>query len=252
MSSKRARTRKGQVASRQERQHPVDLSSLLPGLLNHDGSSVSDCVVVVNTVAQQESACAAAHSHVEQASPTAERAKAAFVQDLDVLANAKMIEVLHRSFRIKGDEKYPLFPSPEWMRDGLTGIGVGILSNLYAECQRAEEPDAWPEIDRDKVEDTMALCAEHFGDDIPELVLAQHAREWLSQWIVMASYYLDRERRKAAALVDSAQRLLSASEPPDDETLSIWDNNATAWLSELPEGTLKIDEAPPEDDDAVG
>jgi len=233
------KTHSGQVESCKEEQHDVAISDYMGGLLNHDGSQIEECVVVVNTVTQQESACCAAHGHVETAAPATERAKAAFIEDLDVLSNAKMIEVLHRAFRIKGDEKYPLFLSPKWMRDGLTGIAIGTLSNIYSECQKAEEPGAWPEIDRETVWQTLDLCVQHFDDDIPELVLAQHAREWLTQWIIMASFYLQTERRDAAMLIAEASKAV----PESDKT---WHRNAQEYLSELPDSLLAEDA--PEDD----
>lgn len=232
-SAKNAKPPRGQVASREKRTHPVNLGEHIPGLLNHDGAAVDEAIVIVNSVRQQESACAAAHSHVERTAPATEKARAAYLDDIDVVANAKMIEVLHQAIRIKGDEKYSLFPSPEWMRDGLTGIAIGILANIYAECQRAEEPRTWPEIGRDTVEDIMALCVEHFGDEVPELVLSSHAREWLTQWMVMASYWLDRERRAAAALVAAAGGLIESAERGD--AADIWHSNAAAYLGDLPE-----------------
>ena len=248
-TSKPSKARSGQVASREDKRHDVRISDYVAGLMNHDGSQIDECVVVVNTVSQQESACCAAHGHVENVAPSTERAKVAFIEDLDVLSNAKMIEVLHRSIRIKGDEKYPLFMTTDWMRDNLTGIVVGTLSNIYAECQMEEEPGTWPEIDRDTVWQMLELCDQHFGDDIPELVLAQHAREWLTQWMIMASHYLQRERKEAASLVMVAKGLVPTTKKAGELAAS-WHRNADAYLDELPASITeaKTKETDTEDD----
>ena len=229
--------RRDQAAKREAKRHLVSLTEHLPGLTNHDSAAIERAIVVVNNVRRQEQACNAAHGHVEQAAPATERARAAFMADLDVLTNAKMIESLCHAFRLVDDPDYPLFPGTDWMRDNLTATAVGILTNIYCECQAAEEPTMAPEIDRDTIERVIATSVAHFSDDIPELVLSPYEREWLTQLVILTSWHWHQERARAAGLLQRAERLVAqAREASGDPKFGMgWSEDVLLFAEDLPE-----------------
>lgn len=56
-------------------------------------------------------------------------------QDVDVLEDAKSIELLFRVCRDPEKPSYPRFPGPEWMRKNLTGWHVAKLMALVCSVQ---------------------------------------------------------------------------------------------------------------------
>jgi len=165
----------------------------------------------VNVKAEQDRALAAAYEVVKGLTQDAEARK-----DEDLLIDAKTTQILFNACRRceEGDDdknRYPAFPSPEWMRKHLTTDQLAVLLNLYHEVRRREAPVPW-EIDHAQVMANAKLCADHFGTDLPDTLLAVQSREWLTQaFILLAKEYQDVQGDAEHEIAESG-----APEAPED------------------------------------
>ncbi len=151
----------------------------------------------LNSKEEQDLAVKAALRYVAKDTAGIEFAR----NDPDLTSDAKTIEILYLACRDADNPKYPAFPSPGWMRKHLHTGQLAVLLNLYNEVVKHDGSLLW-EIDSDRVEAISSLCAAASATDVPEQVLANLSREYLTQLVVMISCKLD-EARKASTAIQS-------------------------------------------------
>ena len=121
----------------------------------------------------------------------------AAARDLDVLGDAKATEVLFRSCfehlpegAPTGTVRYPAFSGgPQWMRDHLTGDQIAVLFNLLQEVKQSESA-LRTKISGEDVEKLARVCWRSRDTDIPEAILADCDREFLTQAFVLLAIRL--------------------------------------------------------------
>jgi hypothetical protein len=93
------------------------------------------------------------------------------------------------------------------MHQHLTTDQVAALINLYHEVRKKEGPIMWT-IDDELLESIAQQCHQHVGDDVPETVLGNAPREWLTQAFVLLSHklHVERSERGKAARLDQAEQ----------------------------------------------
>jgi len=175
------------------------------GLFGIGNKEIHKIAFRVNTKAEEDESIQAAHSSVKAMDDDAKR-------DPDLLRDRKTAEALFRACRRceEGDKEknygYPAFPLPSWMTKNMTTDQLSILLNYYNEVRAKEGPLDNIE-DMDQVRAVAKGCAATSKSDIPETLLAEVSREWLThafvlisaEWAAMAKELTDgNEGRRAA------------------------------------------------------
>lgn len=170
----------------------------------------------VPVAGEEDTAVIAAHDY---AAKRAQGDAAPAAQDLDLLDSAKLVEVLHRCcFQHAEDAKpdavrYPAFDGgPKWMRDNLTKDQIAALYNCLLEVKQAASP-LRNTIDLPTVERLARACWVARETDVPEMVLADCDREFITQAFVLVAGILADAKGWAYETADN-----DADEPtePDD------------------------------------
>jgi hypothetical protein len=142
----------------------------------------------------QGSAVVAARSYARkkiQGDPDSEAA----AEDPDLLDNAKAIELLARCcLRPEPDDPkskvlYPVFTGSGWMRDHLSADDLAYLVNCLKAAARSFSP-LRSDIDYGAVTKLARACWAARDTDVPEAVLADCDREYLTQVVVLLSCQL--------------------------------------------------------------
>lgn len=150
--------------------------------------------VRVATKAEQDRAVVGAHDYAKRLAGDNKDA----AHDPDILADAKSAFIAHVTCRdAKQPDKLPAFLSPTWMMENLSSEQIAVLVNLANEV-RIHQPAVARDIADSTVEAIADLCEEHAGDDIPEAVLANMDREYLTHLVVLLSVKLKQARAAAA------------------------------------------------------
>lgn len=167
---------------------------------------VPKLAIRVATKAEEDAALVAAHATVRDLSGGDKNAMA----DFDLLGDQKLIQILFRvcfSATEKTTEGvyYPAFPGPDWMRRHMTTDQIATVMNLYHEVRKASGSTR-SVISFEDVEGLALACAEASGSDLPEAMLANADRTWLTEaFILLAVRYKelcdvrDRNASKPAA-----------------------------------------------------
>ena len=189
------------IEKRARKLHEFDVRGFF-GLANEEMPLVGIWVAIK---AEENAALDAAHRRVEQCNENARK-------DPDLLGDAKLVEILHRvckdpTRQAPDGRPYDLFPGPDWMHQHLTTDQVAALINLYHEVRKKEGPIMWT-IDDELLESIAQQCHQHVGDDVPETVLGNAPREWLTQAFVLLSHklHVERSERGKVARLDQAEQ----------------------------------------------
>jgi hypothetical protein len=163
--------------ARQRKAHRFDVS----GFFGLGGKAIPEVAFLVPTKAEEDGAVVAAHQHARERAGTDEMAR----HDPDILCDAKIVEVLFRTCKVPVEDPgaipYPAFSGgPQWMRKHLTSDQLACLHNLLTEVKRSESP-LRSELDHETVEAVARGCWAARHTEIPEAVLADCSREWLTQ-----------------------------------------------------------------------
>jgi hypothetical protein len=211
----------GQAAQFKRHHHVVDLSELVPGLVNHDGLPITKAVVRIHLADELDQALIASEAHITgKATALAPDARARFSANDDAIENARAIEAMWHAFRLADDPDYPLFPSSKWMRENLTVQKVGQLANVYEMCEAAETPSPWPELTPEQVESTRSVVYQHLDSNVPEkllepYVLSEHGRRFLVQFISMMAVAWTQERDRCREALKAARTALDDCKEDD-------------------------------------
>ena len=172
------------IEARGRQYHPFEVQ----GFVGLGGRVVQTVEFRVPTKADEDQAVGAAHQYARQKCAEDEEAR----RDPDLLTDAKLVELLflccYQPLEQPAEGKpapskvrYPSFTGgPGWMRGNLTSDQIAILYNLLDSC-RAKESPLPREIDFEKVETLARLCWASKDTDIPEAVLADRSRAYLTQ-----------------------------------------------------------------------
>lgn len=163
------------------------------------GKPIPKLAIWVNTKSEQDKAIVAAHKYVAIVAGESEAAK----RDGDLLADAKLVEILFRACRDASDTRYPAFPGPQWMRDQLTTQQIASLVNLYNEVAK-RDGTGLKELSAAMVEAYASMAADNAGSDMPDVVLAALSREELTQLFVLLSVQWKAQRAAEPTPVEQA------------------------------------------------
>ena len=163
------------IEGRERKLYPFDVQ----GFFGLGDKAINKIAIRVATKKEEDAAVAAAHAHAAKCSDL-ESAR----RDPDLLNDSKVCEILFAVCRDADDPKYPAFPWGAWMRENLTTDQLAALLNLYHEARKAQGPIQW-DLSYETVEALADVCALTAESDVPESVLADRPREWLSQAFVM-------------------------------------------------------------------
>jgi hypothetical protein len=201
----------------------LDLSRVLGGMLNHDGTPVVKVTFRINKKADEDTAVAAAHAIVHRLAKLAEAGEAEFKQDGDVLQDNKHIQVLYRACRDPENADRTLFPTPEWMRQNLETNEIAGLLNAYAEvvCRKHGIPWSIEDVDLDNTR-TMLVAAR--DSELPERLLAMFDRPYLTTLLTLVCCRWHDERQRACAVL--AELAVEADENAP------WRNEAQGLIEE--------------------
>lgn len=103
--------------------------------------------------------------------------------DPDLTNDAKAMAIIQRAVWTE-DEKMQAFPGVAWMRQHFTGNHVGQLINLINEVRVKEAGIDWG-LSAERIDATVQLCVRAASTDIPERVLSQFQREYLTSLVVL-------------------------------------------------------------------
>ncbi len=166
--------------------------------------------IVTATKNQQDRAIAGAQEYAKKLANGDERT----ANDPDILDDAKSAFIAHVVCRDpKQPDKMPLFLSPGVMMETLTSEQIAVLVNLANEVRTKEGP-APKSINDETVEALAIACADHAGDDIPEAILANLGREYLTHLVVLLAIKL-RDARKPFEPADHLNTEAEPEESPD-------------------------------------
>lgn len=215
--------RRPEQASANERQlHEVDLTELVPGLRNERGEPIGKVVVRLLTTSELESAYAAAAAHADKVGPSSPSAKDLFYRDGSILQNRQALELLWQAFRLPPEEgsdvSYPVFTTPEWLAENLTAQTAGQLANVYTMCEAAENPQMWPELTPEQVEEHRAFIYANLDTEAPEMrlaphLLSEHGRPFLLQMLCLMAVRWTQEREEAAETIEAMRAELAGASP---------------------------------------
>jgi hypothetical protein len=189
--------------------------------------------------AQDENALKDAHFRIDKFA----EGNQALKDDEDLLNDAKAMAIIQRAVRTEGGVM-EAFPGVGWMREEMTGPQIGQLLNLVNEVRRRESGIQWG-FTAERVESIIQLCVRAANSDIPERVLSQYQREYLSSLVVLLALRVYRHERAGVSVEQ------------DEETgryvVKYADGDGPEW-EPLPDGVLDdptldegVEDAFPED-----
>lgn len=177
--------------------HPFQVQ----GFLGFDGKEIHTIEFCVPTKDEEDEAVKRAHAYAKEKCSSDEEAR----RDPDLLTDAKILDLVYLcTFQPLEPDKtvappgmaqlpgthpkpsskvrYPAFQAdgPKWMRRNLTSDQLAVLHNLLDSC-RAKESPLSREIDLERVESLARVCWAARDTDVPEAVLADRSRAYLTQ-----------------------------------------------------------------------
>lgn len=142
----------------------------------------------------EDTAVQAAWAHVTKVAAGIDEVKT----DADIVTDAKVVEILWRVCRDPDDPKYPLFASPNRMREKLGTDRLACLMNLY-DAVRTKEGGLLFDISDERVEAAVEIAAKASGTNLPEELFARMPRAYLIHLIVLIALKLRDAREELAA-----------------------------------------------------
>ncbi len=175
-----------------------------------------------------ENAVLAAHKYAAEQTKRAGEGAQAAAADFDFMGDAKLRQILFRlCFAVdpkdpdklarlaSGKGCYPAFPSPEWICDNLHTDQVASIMRLVGEVRRHKAPR--PEgmgpnddplgLDDDSMERLIDLLSSQLGTNIPERILKDLDREYLTHFVVIVADRLVDARKARDALLEERAEL---------------------------------------------
>ncbi len=174
------------------------------GFFGLGDAPILSVAVRVARKADEDAAVVAAHKHAAEATKVGGESAAAAARDIDLLGDAKVVEILYRTLRNEKDPRYAAFPSPGWMRSNIGTDQLAALMDLVREVRVKESPRP-REIDDRAIEALVSLCGEHAADDIPEAVLAGYTREFLTHAFTLVCEKLRAARLSVDVLLEQRE-----------------------------------------------
>lgn len=180
---------RSELAKAIEAAKPKSYPFSVEGIFGLGGKRIPKVSVMAPRKAQDENALKDAHFRIEKFAEGNQPLK----DDDDLLNDAKAMAIIQRAVRTE-DGKSEVFYGVDWMREEMTGNQIGQLLNLVNEVRRKESGISW-EFTSDRVEAIIQLCVRASGSDIPERVLSQYQREYLSSLVVLFALRVYRHER---------------------------------------------------------
>jgi len=192
--------------------HDFDVS----GFFGLGDKEIPKLAIRVATKAEEDAALVAAHATVKKLAAGDSEARA----DFDLLGDQKLIQIIFRicfsaTEKTSDGTRYPAFPGPDWMRKNLTTDQIAVLMNLCHGVRRASN-NMRSTISFDEVEATAEACAEASGGELPEAILANADRTWLTEAFVLLSVRYA-EMKEALQDVQSGAERTAASDTGDGQ-----------------------------------
>lgn len=138
---------------------------------------------------EEDTAVRGAHEYVTKVANGLDAVKT----DTDIVNDSKAIEILWRVCRDPDDPKYPLFASPNRMREKLGTDHIACLMNLY-DSVRTQDGGLLYDISDERVEAAVEVAARSAGTNLPEELFARMPRAYLIHLIVLISVKLAEAR----------------------------------------------------------
>jgi hypothetical protein len=165
------------------------------GIFGLGGKPIHKIHLRVPTNDQKERAITAARGRLRELANGDE----GLLDDPDVSNDAKTRELL-QLVTTDEDDKIQAFYGGAWMAKHLTDDQIGLLLNLLNEVRRKEGPISW-DLSDVKVEAIVDLCVRASSSEIPERVLANYQREFLTSLVVLLSLKLYEARNPTVKVV---------------------------------------------------
>lgn len=173
--------------------------------------------------AEDENALKDAHNRVESFSAGV----SSLANDEDLLNDAKAMAIIQRAVK-DSENRLDAFAGVDWMRTEMTGDQIGQMLNLVNEVRRKEsgiQHDMTPE----KVDAIIQLCVRAAGSDIPERVLSQYQREYLTSLVVLLALRVYQHDRTGVSV--------DRDEETGDYVVKYQDGATPEWEA-LPDGII--------------
>lgn len=212
------------LAKRQEAKPKKHYFFDVEGIFGLGGKPIARIAITRGVGRDGESAILEAHKYAHdevKKNPGAENA----LNDFDFMGDAKIRSILFRLCRAvdptdpekalttkDGQHTYPAFPSPDWMTRELHTDQLASLMALVSEVRQKEAPR--PEgldenealgLTDESMERLVKLLTDQLGTEIPERVLRDAPRPYLTHFCVMVAYKLSESRTARDVLLDERE-----------------------------------------------
>jgi hypothetical protein len=202
------------LAARKQKAHPF----VVNGVFGLGGKPIHKVHLRVPTNDQKERAVAAARNRLRERANGDE----GLLDDPDVSNDAKSRELLQLVTTDEADQ-IQAFYGGDWMARNMTDDQIGQLLNLLNEVRRKDGPISW-DLSDVRVESIVDLCVRASNSEIPERVLSNYQREFLTSLVVLLSLKLYEARKPGVQVVEDGdggfQLKWPEGEGPDFEPLA--------------------------------
>lgn len=192
------------------------------GIFGLGGKAIERIAIIRGRGRDFENAVLAAHAYAATTVKRAGEGAAGALADFDFMGDAKIRQIVFRlclavdpkdpnKLARTGNGKgvYPAFPSPEWVCDHLHTDQLASLMRLVAEVRRKKaprpegmSPDEDPlGLTDEAMERMIELLSAQLHTDLPERVLRDLDREFLTHFVVMVCDKLVEARKSVESLL---------------------------------------------------